>query len=214
MDDDAGGGPGLFVGRVQLFEDPVQGLLEQQMRRKSAVNFSDPSGLWGKFFAPSIGKTPTCFVPPQWANFFTAALLSPKLFSQTKDLLATKGLTAALDGIPSVGFVLPPACPAKNPPACSLTEIQGVSEKTTNPEQEVVRITELDDEGSVKIHDEMMNEAGQEGNVMMNESGQEEDMIQLDEPSPSKKQDGTNRKKNKPTMVVESQVRRSPRVKG
>jgi hypothetical protein len=77
-----------------------------------------------------------------------------------------------------------------------------------------VRITELADENSIKIHDEMMNEAGQEGNVMTNESGQEEDMIQLDEPSPDKKQDGTNRKKNRPAVVVESQVRRSPRVKG
>lgn len=110
--------------------------------------------------------------------------------------------------------MLPPACPAKNPPACSLTEIQGVNEKIANPEQEVVRITELADENSIKIHDEMMNEAGQEGNVMMNESGQEEDMIQLDEPSPGKKQDGANRKKNRPAVVVESQVRRSPRVKG
>jgi hypothetical protein len=70
--------PNILVGRVQLVERHVPELF----RDTPPKAFSDPSGLWGKYFAPDKGMTPICMqVPPEWANFFTAALLSPKTFS-------------------------------------------------------------------------------------------------------------------------------------
>lgn len=86
------GGLNLFVGGVQLLERSVNDLFEQYQMTKSPWAFSDPSGLWGNFFAPSMDKAPTCLVPSEWANFFTAALLTPKLFCPTKEFLTLKGL--------------------------------------------------------------------------------------------------------------------------
>lgn len=141
LDGEDGGPQNLFIGAIQLLEELVHGLFEPLVKENSVMTFTDPTGLWGKFFAPNFGMTPTCFVSPEWASFFTTALLSPKLFKQTKEFLAFKGLTAALDGIPSVGFVLPLACPVKNPPACSLTELHNKEGKLGNQSRRMYKLT-------------------------------------------------------------------------
>lgn len=84
--------PKVFIGKIQLLERPTHGLFEQQFFGKSPSFFTDSSVLWGKFFAPSIGKIPACFAPYGWANFFTAILLSPKMFAQVKEMLGSKAL--------------------------------------------------------------------------------------------------------------------------
>jgi hypothetical protein len=76
------------------------------MGKASGFTFFDHSGLWGKFFAPSNGKNPVCTVPPEWANFFTASLLSPRMFGLTKEFMGAKSLINALEEDSSVGFCL------------------------------------------------------------------------------------------------------------
>lgn len=68
----------IFVGRVQLLERLIHGMFDQYMLGKALAFFFDPSRLWGKFFAPPNGKTPTCTVPPGWANFFYCNTFIPK----------------------------------------------------------------------------------------------------------------------------------------
>jgi hypothetical protein len=53
----------LFVGRVQLIERPVHGLFEQHKPDKFLGFFTNPSRLWGKFFAPTTSISPVAMYP-------------------------------------------------------------------------------------------------------------------------------------------------------
>lgn len=109
----------LIIGRVQLTnENSFDPGLASWMKKKQTQAFSDPSGCWSKFFAPYVGCPPACLVPAPWANFFTAILLSPKMFDNAKEILKTAPLMAALEEQGTVGFHLPPACPVKSPVEC------------------------------------------------------------------------------------------------
>jgi len=182
-DDDA---PNVFVGKIQLLERPAHGLFEQQLFGKPPRFFFDPSGLWGKFFAPSNGKTPACSAPSGWANFFTAILLSPKMFAQAKEMLDSKALIEAIGDEPSVGFVLPRSCPVKNLLVCKLTE-------------------------ALMDTDDMENTVQKEDTVEM-----EEEIHESVDGTPDSQHSSPSKRKtrNKVAIVVDTQVRRSPRIKG
>jgi len=50
------------LGKAPVFP----GSFGQDLMRGRAFSFTDPSGLYGKYFAPTSVKNPTCGVPPEW----------------------------------------------------------------------------------------------------------------------------------------------------
>lgn len=72
---------GLHVERESKFPDSLAGLPSDYA-----------SQAWARFFAPHSRSPaqPVIQVPVQWADFFTAMLLSPQNFNLTKDFLSSK----------------------------------------------------------------------------------------------------------------------------
>jgi hypothetical protein len=82
------------------------------------------AGPWDKFFSPPAGSTPQFFVPMDWVNFFTAALLTPMHFDKAKELLRSNSLLANISNEKCIGFSLPNKCPSKTPPSCAILEME------------------------------------------------------------------------------------------
>jgi hypothetical protein len=93
---------------------------------------------WAKFFCPEMGSIPQYLVPLDWANFFSAMLLSPGHFVKAKELMKVKGLLPMISSLGSVGFSLPDKCPVKKPiSCCSLAEIE---QEMSESEQEITNV--------------------------------------------------------------------------
>jgi len=77
----------LQVGMVLIGEQlsaSAQSLFERHNYNSS---FVDPAGPWAKFFAPGHNKVPQFLIPSDWANYFTALLMSPCHFSRAKQFM-------------------------------------------------------------------------------------------------------------------------------
>jgi hypothetical protein len=102
--------------------------------------FSDPSGLCAKFFDPTGRKRPVCAVLGDWANFFTALLLSPRQFAKVKEIISIAMLTSSLSQFTSVEFILPSSCPIEEEPKCLLAlakeDIEEQNAEDQNPENQ------------------------------------------------------------------------------
>jgi hypothetical protein len=207
----------LFVGMVQIIDGPVchlpiqlpkvqPGSLMNQFSPADSLGhfqkpvpgaFNDPSGLWGKFFAPDLKKVPSCLVPPGWANFFTAALLTPQLFNQDKSFLPCTGLLASFDESPSVAFVLPDKCPVSGMPGCLTLETQD-----SPPIKETV-LQQTTQSSLDNLLEAFEAVADQSDSDKANDSDTGS-LVGKEIPS---------RRMKKPRIIVDSEVRRSPRVK-
>lgn len=80
---------------------------------------ADDFGPWAKFFAPKgIDGLPSFLVPKDWAQFFTAILLSPSHFKIAKDFIKSSKLLSCLSEAESLSFSLPAKCPVDAFPNC------------------------------------------------------------------------------------------------
>jgi hypothetical protein len=80
---------------------------------------------WASFFKPTSPLATSVTVPAQWADFFTAKLLTPEDFDWAKNLMQSKvwQILSDLDvNTSSRDFVLPKHCPASTPPLCLLSQ--------------------------------------------------------------------------------------------
>lgn len=120
-------------------------------------------------------------------------LLSPTHFKRVRELISSLALLAAIGSSELIGFSLPPVCPMKTPHSCKVVE------------QEV---TEIEASEDITEAPEELNEI--EGLVpVVDETETEEELVPDDAPAPPLKKP---RKKRTP-VLVDSQVRRSPRIK-
>jgi hypothetical protein len=81
---------------------------------------------WSTYFKPDGSIISAVNIPAQWADFFTAKLLTPEDFDWAKSLLQSKIwhlLTECemTEEGSARAFVLPRVCPAATPPVCTLT---------------------------------------------------------------------------------------------
>ena len=83
-------------------------------------SFVDPDGPWAKFFAPGPNKVPQFLIPSDWANYFTALLMSLGHFSRVKQFMQSNALLGSIDNGQKIGFTLPASCPVKTFPSCTV----------------------------------------------------------------------------------------------
>jgi hypothetical protein len=121
----------LHIGMV-LIHDQIQHNTEMEGSLDASVQDSflfskEGTTAWASFFKPTNVVAQKVSVPAQWADFFTAKLLSPEDFNWAKGLLQSKiwqivGDFDSQQHTTSRDFVLPLHCPATEPPHCSLTK--------------------------------------------------------------------------------------------
>ncbi|RLN32882.1 hypothetical protein C2845_PM03G23690 [Panicum miliaceum] len=105
----------LNVGMVQLYNASIADPVFEAFNINSALKPSPQAvQLWSTYFSGSSPGLPALKVPTAWAEFFTAALLSPTHFDWAKKFLLSQAWTiiqnSALNG-GSVTFTLPNSCP-------------------------------------------------------------------------------------------------------
>jgi hypothetical protein len=120
----------LQVGMVLMPDlpiDPVMQLGANIPSDRTSFYFSkEGTTAWSSFFKPDGIVVNTVTVPAQWADFFTAKLLTPEDFDWAKNLLQSRiwqilGEMDASTDSASRTFVLPRHCPSQNPPVCTLS---------------------------------------------------------------------------------------------
>jgi hypothetical protein len=92
---------------------------------------------WASFFKPTTPLVSSVTVPAQWADFFTAKLLTPEDFDWAKNLMQSKvwQILSDLDSnTSSRDFVLPKHCPSSNPPPCLLSQASGCYSRVSTPQ--------------------------------------------------------------------------------
>lgn len=93
---------------------------------------------WKQFFCPTFPSQHTIAVPPQWAGFFTAILLSPADFEWARAVLHSKLWNLIHEGYQSdfLGeYAIPSTCPSAKPPACVLSAaVQKISRGFSTPQ--------------------------------------------------------------------------------
>jgi hypothetical protein len=80
---------------------------------------------WASFFKPTTSSDISVTVPAQWADFFTAKLLTPEDFDWAKKLMQSQVWQILSDmdnNSSSRDFVLPKQCPASKAPLCLLSK--------------------------------------------------------------------------------------------
>jgi hypothetical protein len=224
----------LIIGRIQLsqessFDPGLADWMQRKMQGQSNMGFSDPSGYWAKYFAPQLGVAPACLVPGPWANFFTAILLSPNSFNNAKEMLKTTRMMAALDDQNStVGFQLPAACPIKakivcleddelNLPADQKTKQKGPLFTPSTMNETIVidggipefTLGKNDSFGDDTHHNEILDQGNELAMEPENGLAPVLDPSKENSPPPGKKKSA-----GRAQVVVDSEVRRSPRLKG
>jgi hypothetical protein len=209
----------IFIGRIQILERPPLELFSQHsMGKAPGFTFFDHSGLWGKFFAPSNGKKLVCTVPAEWANFFTASLLSPRMFGQTKEFMGAKTLINALGEDSSVGFVLPQSCPVKKSLTCVVDdehkEFTDLEKAGASQTEEIVAI-QAEEQTGAKLAELELGQTDNGSSVekllgkeVLSQEGCSEDIEKSSSSRPYCK-----KKANGKIIIVDTEVRRSPRVK-
>jgi hypothetical protein len=123
----------LHIGMV-LIQDQIQHNPLTQMEgsldapvQDSFLFSKEGTTAWASFFKPTTVVAQAITVPAQWADFFTAKLLSPEDFDWAKGLMQSK-ISKILSEFDSQqdnssrDFVLPLHCPASEPPHCSLSK--------------------------------------------------------------------------------------------
>ena len=172
----------LQVGMVLIGDQlnaSTQSLFE---RHNYDYSFVDPARPWAKFFAPGPNKVPQFLIPSDWANYFTALLISLCHFSHAKQFMQSNALLGSIDNGQKIGFTLPASCPVKTFPSCT-----------------------------VKAHvayDEVLESAS-----MVIESLATDMFVDLNEAPPIDEEGRVKNKKKKGDVLVEREVRRSPRIK-
>lgn len=119
----------LVVGRVEInneqaFDPGLAGWMQKNQVQVLSDSFaqaqacSGPPALWAQFFALVLGIPPTCSVPAPWANFFTAALLTNRMFGLAKEFLNSAPLVSALGDQGTIDFLIPHSCPIQDSVGC------------------------------------------------------------------------------------------------
>lgn len=147
--------------------------------------------MWRKHFAPQPGMVQFS-VPSVLAQFFTALLMSPTHFGLAKNLLQSSELLSNISDGQNVKFCLPNSCPSKVPLGCSLSSAVFEDEKSKQTLSAEAEDTEVDVEEAPPVDSN--------GSLVV-------DVDPGEVKTPAKR----NRKKT--VILVESEVRRSPRVK-
>lgn len=210
----------IQMGFVRTFfnnADPVMHLRKEMV----AGSIEVPTGVWTNYFTPKPRTIPQFHVPLEWANFF-ATLLSPSHFERAKELLKSSALMAAIGGPNSIGLNIPSSCPVKAPSACTIIEEEQNTADTEKPEKEGEKMVTIpilgpEKESLTSIADTIVVAPGpvqgpniaseNEGITSNSDHGPEkEDLI------PTAACKSGPRKKRTP-VLVDSQVRRSPRIK-
>ncbi|KAM0855207.1 hypothetical protein ACQ4PT_049924 [Festuca glaucescens] len=123
----------LHIGMV-LIQDQIQHMPHREMERSLDAHVQDSflfskegTTAWASFFKPTTVVAHAITVPAQWADFFTAKLLSPEDFDWAKSLMQSKiwQILSEFDSQQNDStrdFVLPLHCPASAPPLCSLSK--------------------------------------------------------------------------------------------
>ncbi|CAN6288491.1 unnamed protein product [Urochloa humidicola] len=111
----------MQLGFVQIVMPEVDPVFNEAM----TCIHGKPNGLpadfyrvWSQHFAPVSGSSKTQ-VPPEWAAFFTAALMNPGSFDWAKKFLespAWEFFSSPQQG--DVSFSFPPTCPSTTPFSC------------------------------------------------------------------------------------------------
>ncbi|KAM0838404.1 hypothetical protein ACQ4PT_060987 [Festuca glaucescens] len=137
------GNQNLHIGMVLMPElqvDPVALLSSAYTSTRASTSLSAAHGTrsedfifskegtsaWSTYFKLDGSIINTVKVPAQWADLFTAKLLTPADFEWTKSLLQSKiwqilSDFEAKDDSSDRAFVLPRDCPSEAPPICTLT---------------------------------------------------------------------------------------------
>ena len=172
----------LQVGLV-LISDQLNASTQSLFERHNYdSSFVDLAGPWTKFFAHGPNKIPQFLIPSDWANYFTALLMSPGHFSRAKQFMQSNALLGSIDNGQKIGFTLPASCPVKTFPSCT------------------VKAYVADDEAL-------------ESASMVIKSLATDMIVDLNEAPPVDEEGRVRNKKNKGTVLVETEVRRSPRIK-
>lgn len=207
----------VIIGQVLLQEEISMDCgLAPGLQGKHSQDFTDPSGYWAKFFAPGLGGPPAYLVPSPWANFFTAILMSPKMFDNAKQVLKSAPLMAALDEqMEHVGFKLPQSCPSK-------VQLMCLEEIVTKSGVHLGGLDPSVKEGSTNEIGASLNpDLGKDETFILPDSELEASTehdcnLGPDMALPEDTSLGQAKKKNaaKAQVIVDSEVRRSPRLKG
>lgn len=150
------------MGLVQIFDSPIDPVLAS-MAGPSVPQSSLPPDffrLWAKHFAPAT-NTPTVNVPPEWAAFFTAAMLNPGTFEWVKCFLSSLVWSLFANEKPpvhpDVKFILPKTCPVPSSSTCISSNGEAAISLVENAiSAEFQENDDLDDENndqSIRIHD-------------------------------------------------------------
>jgi hypothetical protein len=120
----------LHIGLALVPEipvDPVASISPCYGSEQASFFYSKEGTIaWSSFFKPDGALVNTVSVPAQWADFFTAKLLTPEDFDWAKSLLQSKiwQIVSEFDlnnPAASRAFALPRNCPSLAPPVCSLS---------------------------------------------------------------------------------------------
>ncbi|TVU49530.1 hypothetical protein EJB05_00843, partial [Eragrostis curvula] len=142
--------------------------------------------LWAKHFSPNGSKDPTVKIPDQWSWFFTKMLTSPTHFTWAKSFLTSKAWELFLDHSLNNGltFCLPRKCPRLESSSCSYSYEMISDSDTSDDDMEEQELTP------------------------------KKNMIPALGSCVSTSALHKNRKRSRQPAVVETEVRRSDRLKG
>lgn len=140
----------MHLGFVEICSPNIDPVFEHMAPTGSSSKNSDlPADLyrfWAKYFAPRTDSLPVS-LSPDWAAFFTAALMNPGSFAWAKSFLASPAW-ALLANSPAakLPFALPAACPVKESHSC----LSGNVEKTISVVEELMTADSTEDEPALQ----------------------------------------------------------------
>lgn len=120
----------LNVGMALMFRPQVNPVWVERSRN------ADATRPWAKFFAKGNDECLHVPIPTQWANFFTAMLLSPGLFDWAREFLSSKAVSCLGLEAGVIDYYVPKQCPSEISCAAATEEDYGLAEKKEEVGQE------------------------------------------------------------------------------
>lgn len=133
----------LHLGFVELLEPAADPVYEQFTPPRAMP--PDFFRLWSKHFNPT-GNSSAIDIPPEWAAFFTAALLNPKSFDWAKRFLSSPAWAFFSNSTAnSYSFTLHTKCPTKDILSCFdgsgqglISSLEDMVDFTAEPDEALV----------------------------------------------------------------------------